>query len=243
MDEIYNSLSEREKIEVARGKRKLGGSNVGIELKLDDYADAIEDAKIWLGSRLGKVAENTLPITAGLKEYRLPTDVDDVIEVIPPGTGSNNVEIDPFSLDGRYTTPYQTGRGGNYLADIVIRQQANELSASIYGNSFRWDYNKHTRMLSIFPSNISGMSRYRYLTYRIDIEQLNMRELELFRRCFIAHLKRVLGLVRRKFSEIPMGGSKTGLDGDSMSGDAETEFSLIEDDLKALAEIPSFIVG
>jgi hypothetical protein len=95
----------------------------------------------------------------------------------------------------------------------------------------------------VTPDTLAGVCWYEYTAEQIDLERIEAKVKMLFRRYLLAQLKRVLGMVRRKYSEIPMGGSKTSLDGDTLSSDAEIEIAELEEEVKALAITPPFLVG
>jgi len=239
---LFRQLTEREQFEGKRALQQLGSNVVDVELELDDVAIAVEDAKLWIAAKIGEVRRGKLTLN-GTPEYTLPVDVDVLIEVIPPG--NSFTEIDTLFSNGVYTRyPSQTYRRGGMQMTTQVQDQVYDLMRSRANNvDFSWDFDRRSRKLTIRPSTFTGICWYEYCVSSVDVERMQLRLLPLFRRHIVASLMRVLGRIRRKFTEIPMGGSKVGLDGDTLSSDAEMEFSLLDEEVAGYVDSPGFLIG
>lgn len=239
---LFDGMTSFEQTEGKRALRKLGGENVDIELELDDVADAVEDTKLWLAANLGEARRDKLTLIAGTITYTLPKHVAVVVDVIPPGTHTSSEDVFDDNYSRRYSTHIYR-RNGFFGATQVQDNMYDRMIDRTYNRDLAWEYDRRTRTLTVTPSTLSGISWYEYTVETVDVERLDAKAMSLFRRYLVATLKRLLGLVRRKYSEIPMGGAKVGLDGDSLSSDSEIEIAELNEEIRQMATTPPFLVG
>lgn len=240
-DLLFRALTEREQAEGYRVIRQLGGNNVGIELTLDDIADGIDNTKLWLSSTVGERCRLPLTLVAGQSDYRLPSNVREVVDVILPDIQNVSSEYRSYFVED--LTGFIRNPGNLTRTTHLLQQLANRGLERQFGNDPTWQYEQRSKVLTIRPNTLSGPAFVEFVKYVVDVESLDSQELQWFRRYLLATCKRTLGQVRRKYSEVPMGGSKTSMDGSDLMSESEAELQILQEEALAASPGVLFVIG
>lgn len=245
-------------------KRHLGGGVVVLELCQEHFEDAFADAIRWYIGRKGIKRRAVQNVTAGIQEYLMPSDCDEVLEVWFPGVQIDIIAaVNPYAFIDIDQLPvaYQsiTGvPGGSFYGTLHQILAHAETARRVVGSEPAWEFFKDNNVLHLAPRNQrGGIAIVRYASTRLvaddpespsttpvnDFRRIHFRHRELILRYALARTKERLGRVRGKYTEFPSaGGSKT-LDGDALLTEAREETEKLNEELMELNEGVSFLVG
>ena len=245
-------------------KRALGGGVVVLELCQEHFEDSFADAIRWYIGRKGIKRRAVCSVTAGIQEYMMPADTDEVLEVWFPGVQIDIIAaVNPYAFIDIDQLPvaYQsiTGvPGGAFYGTLHQILAHAETARRVVGSEPAWEYFKDNNVLHVTPRNQrGGVALVRYasttlvaddpeppaLTPVNDFRRIHFRHRELILRYALARAKERLGRVRGKYTEFPSaGGSKT-LDGDALLTEAREETESLNQELMELNEGVPFLIG
>jgi hypothetical protein len=205
----------------------LGAPLLKVELTQCHFEDNISDAKHWFSAKKGVKKQMIMRTVPGQVEYKLPDDVDTVLDVafsVPPMDIST--VFYPFAQQGE-SIPYNAfmapGSGGLYSSYTQTLMYV-ETAKRILGAEPDW--RQEGRLLYLFPvpKNDNGI----WMDYKaniITIEQLNERDHDLVKRYALAKAKCDLAEIRGKYDSYPGAQGSTTLNSAILreSGMAEIE--------------------
>jgi hypothetical protein len=226
---------------------KLGYPVVKVELSDEHVEIAYNNAVRWFISRKG-YKKSRGEYLSGYKEeeFVLPSDVDDVVNVVPPG--SYATEFVPFDAEaailGMEGVPidanfYGIGNYSRLVQDLQYREQTRR----ILGGEFTWEWDADGKILYIYNRmKISGKMIIEYIANNIDLVRMNSRVVDLIVRRGLCEAKEILGRIRSKYSEWPMAGGPKSMDGDTLLGEAREDKERLDEEIDGLSYPISFLV-
>lgn len=222
----------------------MGGETVAVELKDDDYSDAVEVAKDWYAMLIGQYRTSTLMLASGTTEYSVPVDCEQVVEVVTDAADSALSWGFPDIPVNLTTLLPRAGSGNNFLSDLTQLQQYMGMTRRAVGRDADWQYDTVRRVLMITPPD-NGASRARiwYMTSLVDVSKLKRYEYGLVRDFAKAHCMEVLGNIRTKYSEMPGAAGGFTMNGDLLVSNAMELKRTLTEQLRAMQPPVGFITG
>jgi len=238
--------------------RRLGAPLLKIELTEEHLMDDIGQALRWFAAKKGYIKQYDLQLQPGVVEYILPSDVDVVTEVIFP---FSNYDMSPMSSPWAWAWPNENlgvplasggfgfggggqGETGGMLSSFLQVSQYSDMARRIMGADPEW--RQENTKLYILPTRLSPTTPKALVYYTANsfcITELKQRDFDLVRRYSLAMAKRDLGRIRSKYDSYPTAGGSTGLDGSVLLSEAESEVTILEEEIGESAKPIGFIVG
>ena len=225
--------------------RKLGAPILKVELTDAQLDDAIEDAVRWFAAKKGVDKILTISLVSGQSEYPLPSDADEVLDVIAteqqvdfasvffPTMGLLDGDI-PFNLYGSASL----GVTSNYVQVL----QYLETLKRVLGSEMEWFV--ENGKLVIVPPPSGGSAVIRYSTSDIkSLKALSERDYDLVRKYSYANALETLGRVRSKYAEYPTAQGSVSLDGERLLEEANTLREKLEEEISDSAYPMGFLTG
>lgn len=239
---VQRQLLDEEQL-IAWILRYLGAPFVKVELTKDHITDAIEEARRWFTAKQGMHKLLFWPVVRGESVYKLPDDVEVVINVAfatggagdftslaSAGFGAGFGGIDLYGgiiVSGSGATIASLSTLGSVtgpLSEWTQSMQYLEMFARVFGAELDW--RQDGRELRLFPPNgyPTGLICIEYKTNTFTIEQLSDRQHDLVKRYSLMACKKRLGRIRSKYpGGFPTAQGSVDLDGATLLDEARTE--------------------
>jgi len=229
-------------------KRQLGHPVLCVELDDDHFADAVDDAEIWIAAYMGTIRQHEFQVSGSPPgNYPVPDDCEYVVDVALP---QNKLQIDlmlnPSAFADTNELPYayySSTIGGGFNSGLYQFLQYNEMTRRTLSadEDFFWD--PQNRLVKLRPSVNSGTAIMWYLTRVCDYNMLSIQQYHLLRRYAKATAMYTLGNIRAKYSSVPGAGGEVSLNGSELVGNAQLEMSEITEAMRQLTPPPMFFTG
>lgn len=213
--------------------RRLGAPLLTVELTQCHFDDNVSDAKHWFSAKKGVKRIFTMPTQPGVPEYKLPDEVDTVLDVsfsVPPMDIST--VFYPFAQQGE-SIPYNAfmapGSGGLYSSYTQTLMYV-ETAKRVLGADPDW--RQEGRMLYLFP--VPKDSNPVWIDYKanlLTLEQLNERDHDLVKRYALAKAKLDLAEIRGKYDSVPGAQGSTTLNSVVLRESGLAEIEKLEDEI------------
>lgn len=248
VDQVY-PLGEMEKFDLGQIKpwllRKLGDSNITVELSDDDVRDAVEDALLFYNAQkpIRKTEAWVTPV--GVSQHIWITKcVRGVsnITINNPSIRSANPNLESQLLSGSYA---YMGIGGAPRMDIeyyeYLRQWVRIANRELSSES-DWHLSDDKKSVWIYSPGMNSKVTAELLVDVVDPTLVRPVDMHWFRSYVLALAKQVLGATRSKYSEIPGAGSSIKLDGERLINEGREDQEKLEESLRKTRTdlIPSF---
>lgn len=228
-------------------KRKFGFPTLRVELTEDQLDDSLHDAKLWFAMWKGQTKEMLLPIMAGINEYILPNEVND-IENFSPGISPIDLRVlfSSFNFLDEHI-PYDLFRvpqAGGVYSTFAQTVGYVEMVKRIMSSEQDYEFNRDTHKLMIYPVPRAGFNVL--LTYKsssVDFSAMDPRDEDLFRRRSAAEAKERLGQIRSRFKEYPLAGGQGAMNGPELLEQAEKEKEKLQEEIIGLGGPLGIITG
>ncbi len=247
--ELFDGLGP-EQTKLAKYIRSVLGYPVwSVELCNDQYLAIIDGAELWLMVHFGQVAYRDFRIDSAQREYAVPDDVGDVVEIIFPGSPGTSAEISfgATSYGALREVPYSMWtmqRGGGLLSGVTMQRIYHEMMGRTLGSEPSWSWDPTSRKFTIaVPDGYSGPAKYGYVLNRIRHEVLSPDRKMLLRDYAQAQAKIMLGNIRGKYADLPSAGGRVTLNGTDLFAQGQDELAAVEEKVKALALAMPFTSG
>jgi hypothetical protein len=219
------------------------------------YETAWGNAVRWYVGRKGVTRNYPFTLT-GDADMDVPADCDEVLDVVFPGRGYDNLFAAGagYDLINQTVIPAVNTRTGGMTTGLgmlpsALFQTAQELKMArqVFGSDPSWEWFRETRKLKVFPGRQAGGQAV--LTYKSTLltdpmlANLSFRERELILRYALAEAKGILGLRRRKFSEWPSAQGAKRLDGADLVQESKDEKEKLNEEILSVPYAAPFIVG
>lgn len=181
-------------------------------LQPEDYDGAWADAVVWYVGLRGIIRSTTLTLSPGTSEYAAPADLDQIVEVIPPGpVTSFQYQAAELGVSGA-AIPLYGGYGFGAkmpLSDMVIDTMHSEQMRRMLAVDVSVSYDRDLGKLVVLPSTSSGMCVVRYRSTSFDIAKLPVKERAWVRDYALASTLDRLGTIYSKYEGgIPAAGDQ-----------------------------------
>jgi len=177
---------------------KLGGSDIEVDLKPEDYDNVIEEALDTLSAHKPRESYGIVQTSSGVQRYELDkgTYGRGVIQVQQPLPRNPLYNGIPFP--DAYVVSAPIREIGDYALMLTKQKEAEYL----FGGDFNFDWDQENGILMIKPPPLEGCNYvYRYLDV-YTLSQVGSREHWLKKLC-LALAKQILGNKWRKFRAFP----------------------------------------
>jgi len=217
-------------------RRKLGGNTVDLEIRPDDYTDALQEA-------VEKYFKHK-PLRI-IKTYNQPADSS---TIIPPDgcKGLSNCRI----VRETELSPLRSLDGGGLFAPMGVRvfaptsvdlhtvelsQKWLDLTGRILGSDPDWYYDYYTDELKIVSPGTSCKVTVDWLQpglYPDDLERVPQTDHDWIKRYTLAAVKEPLGRARSKYDAVPVAGTTLQMDGERLLTESKEEREALIEELK-----------
>lgn len=229
--------------------RRLGAPLLKVELTADHLADNIEDAKRWFAAKKGWRRFFTLNIIGGNGSYKLPQDVDVVIDVTFSANPNDLAFLAlPYWVPGEngqipYSVFNVAGNSGGMYSSYAQTIQYIETAKKVM--SAEMDWRQENKDLLIFPQpNRSSVAIIEYTSHTISpVMELSERDHQLIKQYALAMAKMDLGRIRSKFDSYPTAQGTVTMDGAALLEEAATAVEKLNEEIADSAMPMGFLVG
>ena len=225
--------------------RRLGAPLVKVELTECHFKDVIADARHWFSAKKGVKRQTVLPLNAGQVEYKLPDEVDTVLDCafpVPPMDIS--MIFSPFVLiDDKvpydvFAAPSSVGIYSSYTQTLQYVETAKRILGA------EADWRQEGRKLYVFPVPKSDGGLWMdYKSNTFTIEQLNERDHDLLKRYALCRAKLDLAEIRGKYDSFPGAQGNTTLNVAMLTESANSEIERLEEEISQSGFPMGFFVG
>lgn len=213
--------------------RRLGAPLLKVELTQCHFEDNISDAKHWFSAKKGVKKQMTMPTEPGKADYKLPDEVDTVLDVsftVPPLDIST--VFYPFAQQGE-SIPYNAfmapGSGGLYSSYTQTLMYV-ETAKRVLGAEPDW--RQEGRTLFLFPvPKTAGPIWMDFKANILTIEQLNERDHDLVKRYALAKAKLDLAEIRGKYDSYPGAQGSTTLNAIVLREAGQAEIEKLDEEI------------
>jgi hypothetical protein len=227
-------------------KVQLGWPAVCVELSEHHFADAVDEAEVWIATHMGQVRTATISLVSGMLEYALPSDCESVVDVaLPRRYGSLPLPMNIEGAEEFYYGQFFKGgaRSGGFNSDVYQTLQYFDMTQRTLSADTEHTWQDDNRRLLISPSNLSGTAIVWYVSNQIDYDRITLQMKLLMRRYVVAQAMMMLGRIRSKYSEVPGSGGKITLNGSDLMTAAETELAVLDEKMGKLVQPMAFLTG
>lgn len=226
----YLSIDKlKDQLKVALGGApSTGGGGLCIELSDQQIDQIIAITRRWWIAYVGGVRKLMFK-TYGVSEqtFTLDIEVEDVTQVyfqvrLPLQFDFPELFETTIPWPGAFSTllggPSYTATLGNMpYSGLVQALQSIETDKKILSADQDFDFDKRTKLLTIFPrSSIGGMMIIDFLSNCFELDELSADEAEIFFRWAEAEAFEKVGLIRSKYTSFPIPGGERQLNGDRL---------------------------
>lgn len=223
-------------------------ATVAVELTDEQFDVAFKRTKSWFGSKKGFVVYRPINIIPNVVEYKMKSDVINVLDVI------FNIPSDVaafFSLGFFDIIPYGPQSIGNITANTANYSgfaqllQYNEERKRVFSVEPDWIFDQQTKMLNLIvrSGNINNAVIIKCKLGEFDPAVLDGWDADLFYRYLLAKCKEIIGRIRSKYDSMPSAGGVVTLDGKSLLEEAKIEMEQCEKEIFASAGPDEPLVG
>lgn len=258
---VVRQLMDEEQL-VAWILRYLGAPFVKVELTAEHIIDAIEEGRRWFTAKKGLHKLLFFDVVRGESVYKLPPDVEVVVNVAFASTGL-------ASLTSVASAGFGVGFGGIDVFGGIVTSSGSTVPAlssfgSVTGPLSEWtqsmqylemfgrvfsaelDWRQDHRELRLFPPNgyPSGLVCLEYKTNTFTIEQLSDRDHDLVKRFSLMACKKRLGRIRSKYpGGFPTAQGTVDLDGSTLLEEARAEEEILTTEIYEHGFPMGFVLG
>jgi hypothetical protein len=217
---------------------------IKVLLEDDDYEGAWGDAVLWYIENMGQTKQTTLTLSAGTVEYDAPSDMDRLVEFIPPGVDAYGAAYTGFGFEANgFPVAGWTGSNpGMPMTDIANGlQQVGQLNG-LLGTGFYAEFDAVRRKIITSPAGATGSSIIRYVSTDLTFSTLPIRHRRWIRAYAVASAKSRLGLVLSRYDSVE-GASGTVTMTQRLIDDAELEKQTVVGEIRDAVDPHTIFTG
>ena len=248
-DVLFRGMDDGE-VKLAKYVRaQLGYPVMSVELCNDNYAAIIEDSVLWFQAHMGQVTFREFYVTHAQREYSVPDDVADVVEVILSERSDSDQEIawDITSYGSLREIPYalwNVQQGGGLMSGITLQRIYYEMLSRVMSTDPAWEWDRVARKIRLkVPPDFSGPALYGYNLNKVRWDVMSPDQKMLIRMYATGKARMMLGMIRGKYADYPAAGGRVSLNGDALIAQAIDDIQAAEEKMRNMAVPLPFLTG